>query len=174
MTPDATKKSKKLSKILRHDPGSAGLVLDKAGWCEVAKLLDALRLTQEELDFIVDNNNKKRFEYNPTKTKIRASQGHSVDVDLEYQPAAPPYYLWHGTSQETVAVIRATGIKKMSRHAVHLSEDKETAMNVAKRKGTPIALRVRAQDMERTGFVFYRSTNGVWLVDNVPPQYIEP
>src|SRR5271170_7453915 len=87
---DPTKKSRKLSKVLRHDPGSVGLVLDKAGWCDVFKLLNAMRMTQEELDFVVDNNNKKRFEYSPDKTKIRASQGHSVEVELDYQPMEPP------------------------------------------------------------------------------------
>ena len=166
-------KSRHLAKVLRHDPESMGVVLDKAGWCETPKLLDAMRMTQEELDTVVSDNNKKRFEYNHDKTKIRASQGHSIDVELEYEPCEPPEYLWHGTSNETVSVIRQIGILKMSRHAVHLSADKETALAVGKRKGTPVALRVKARCMHGEGFQFYLSTNNVWLVDHVPSKYIE-
>lgn len=173
MDPKLTvKKSKNLSKILRHDPESVGIVLDNAGWCEVSKLLVAVKMSQEELDYVVDNNNKKRFEYNQDKTKIRASQGHSVNVDLQYRPMIPPDYLWHGTSEKTLKVLLLTGINKMNRHAVHLSADLETAMMVAKRKGKPTALKVHAKAMLGEGFQFYLSTNGVWLVDHVPSKYI--
>lgn len=166
-------KGRYLTKVLRHDPGSAGLKLDKASWCEVDKLLPALKLTQQELDKIVDTDNKKRFEYDIDKKHIRASQGHSVEVDLGYKPQEPPEYLWHGTSVETVGAIRQWGLIKMTRHAVHLSADKDTALNVAKRKGTPTALKVLSKMMYGEGFQFYLSTNGVWLVDHVPAKYIE-
>lgn len=38
MRPELVRKSKLISKILRHDPGCIGLVLDKEGWCEVSAL----------------------------------------------------------------------------------------------------------------------------------------
>lgn len=166
------KKSRQLSKILRHAPDSVGLTLDSAGWCEVSKLLVAMKMIQEELDFVIENNNKKRFEYNSDKSKIRASQGHSVEVELDYKPTEPPEFLWHGTSADLVGVLKTTGISKMKRHAVHLSADKDTAIAVGKRKGIPVALKIHAGQMHKTGYKFYLSTNGVWLVDNVPPRYI--
>jgi RNA:NAD 2'-phosphotransferase (TPT1/KptA family) len=49
-------------------------------------------LSPEELDFIVANNNKKRFAFSDDKSLIRASQGHSVDIDLGYTEQQPPAY----------------------------------------------------------------------------------
>lgn len=169
-TDPLVKKSKRLSKVLRHDPDSAGIKLDSAGWTDVDKLLIAMKLTRAELDEVVATNNKKRFEYDSEENRIRASQGHSVEVDLQYEPADPPGTLWHGTSRDTLSIILKEGLKKMSRHHVHLSETLDTAWTVGKRKGKAIVVQVASAQM--TGHTFYKSTNGVWLVDSVPPEFI--
>jgi len=165
---ELTKKSKKLSYILRHDPKSASLVLDNAGWVSTSKLLTATAMTSEELDWVVANNNKKRFEFNADKTQIRASQGHSVEVDLEYEPTKPPDVLYHGTAVHFYDNIMLYGLKKMDRHHVHLSIDIKTAKTVGSRKGTPIVLEINAKQMYEQGKDFYLSTNGVWLTDYIP------
>ena len=172
MDKNIVKKSKHLSKVLRHDPGSVGVKLDTAGWTDVAKLLTAMKMSREELDEVVATNNKKRFEFDSTGKLIRASQGHSVEVDLGYTPAVPPDQLWHGTSKDAVSAIHRDGILKMNRHHVHLSADKDTAHKVGSRHGKPVVFSVRAGDMAKAGHQFFLSTNGVWLVDYVPPVYI--
>ncbi len=169
---DSVKRSKKLSKILRHNPESAGVKLDSAGWTDVTKLLLATNMTREELNEVVETNNKKRFEFDPTGTLIRASQGHSVEVDLGYSPAEPPYVLWHGTSANVIDKIRLDGICKMSRHHVHLSADKETAKKVGARHGQVVLLQIQALDMFQSGHKFFLSTNGVWLVEYIPIRFI--
>lgn len=168
------KKSKHLSKVLRHDPGSVGLTLDTAGWVSVSALLSAMRLSMEDLEQVVDGNNKKRFEFNEDKTRIRASQGHSVDVDLGYEAKTPPETLFHGTSTDLIPTLYKEGLKKMSRHHVHLSVDFPTAQVVARRRPNPIVITVLAGEMHRKGFEFYLSTNGVWLTDNVPLDFLVP
>jgi putative RNA 2'-phosphotransferase len=165
-------KSKHLSLVLRHQPESVGLTLDASGWAPVAALLPAMRMSMEELERVVADNNKKRFEFNSDKTKIRACQGHSVDVELGLEEKEPPDVLYHGTSQDFYYAIITSGLQKMQRHHVHLSADKETALIVARRRRSPIILKVDAAAMKRDGSVFYLSANGVWLVDNVPIQYI--
>lgn len=168
-------RSKHLSKILRHDPGSVGLSLDGAGWVQVSKLLTAVGWTKDDLDKIVADNNKKRFEYDETGTQIRASQGHSVDVDLGYKPQTPPEYLFHGTPRSAVEAILREGLRPMTRIHVHLSHDTATALVVAKRRpGESVILKVAAGTMAAAGHPFYLSTNGVWLAETVPPQYISP
>jgi len=129
-------------------------------------------LTQDLLDEVVADNNKKRFEYNADKTQIRASQGHSAPVDLGYTPSTPPEFLYHGTTSRFVDAIRATGLQKMRRHAVHLSQDAMTAVDVGQRHGRPVVLKVLAKDMCDAGLTFTKSTNNVWLTDNVPAEYI--
>jgi putative RNA 2'-phosphotransferase len=171
------KVSKYLSKHLRHQPERIGLTLEPGGWVLIADLLEAcernaMRVTREELEEVVAENDKKRFAFDETGTKIRANQGHSVEVDLELAPATPPDILYHGTGAGSVAVIEREGLKKMRRHHVHLSEDTETARRVGARHGKPVIFEVDTQLMRRAGFTFYRSENGVWLVDAVPARYL--
>ena len=170
--------SRFLSLILRHEPERVGLKLDDAGWASVAELLEAVNrhgvpLTMEQLKHVVTTNDKKRFAFNEDGARIRASQGHSVEVDLQFTAQIPPEILFHGTPERFVNSIRATGLNKGERHHVHLAADEVTASKVGERRGRPVILRIRSGEMHRTGHAFFRSENGVWLVDNIPPHFIE-
>jgi putative RNA 2'-phosphotransferase len=167
--------SKRMSYVLRHDPASAGVELDDAGWVSIDALLDGLGggLDRNTLAAIVATSPKQRFAISADGARIRANQGHSIPIELGYEPTEPPERLYHGTHPGAVDEIRATGIRRMSRHHVHLSVDAETATSVGSRRGKPVILAVRAGDMHRAGHAFYVSANGVWLTDEVPPQYIE-
>ena len=170
--------SKYLSYILRHKPGDAGIVLDDAGWVAVNELLSKISkkgysLTFDKLCHIVGSNDKKRFEFNEDKSMIRASQGHSIKVDLGYSPAEPPEFLFHGTAQKNLDSIRIKGLVKGKRHHVHLSQGKDTALAVGQRYGKPVLLVVLAGKMHNDGHTFNISTNNVWLTENVPVEYIQ-
>ena len=165
-----TRKSKHLSLILRHNPGSVGLTLDSSGWVPIEELVKAASMTTGELYEIVNTDQKKRYEFNGDK--IRACQGHSVEVDLGYEATQPPELLYHGTSGHFLEIILKEGLRKMDRHHVHLSADTETAIKVAKRRPLPHVLLVKARNMFIDGHTFYLSTNGVWLTDRVPVQYL--
>lgn len=170
--------SKFLSLVLRHKPETIGLQLDENGWANVEELITKCAATgriytQEDLDEIVANNDKKRFTYNEGKTRIRANQGHSIAVELNLPATEPPEWLYHGTPEKTVAAIRAEGLQKMERQHVHLSKDRETAHKVGSRRGRPSILTIRSGQMHRDGYLFYISENGVWLTDHVPAGYIE-
>jgi len=169
--------SKFLSFVLRHEPSAIGIELDAHGWVEIESLLDGCRangraLSRELLDTIVATSPKERFAISMDGRRIRANQGHSVEVDLAYAPAEPPETLFHGTVASAIDAIRANGLKKMKRHHVHLSPDEATARAVGMRRGKPIVLSIAARRMQEAGFVFYRSANGVWLVDEVPAAFI--
>ncbi|MGW0909227.1 RNA 2'-phosphotransferase [Streptomyces sp. NPDC002853] len=169
------KVSKYLSKHLRHQPERIGLTLDENGWAEIDDLVAAaaahgFRFTRAELEHVVAVNDKQRFAVEGDR--IRASQGHSVDVDLNLPPATPPAYLFHGTVVHNIAAIRAEGLRPMNRHAVHLSPDRETATRVGARRGRPVVLSVDTGAMHRDGHVFQVSANGVWLTAAVPPGYL--
>ncbi|WP_222195535.1 RNA 2'-phosphotransferase [Modestobacter italicus] len=170
--PDVVRVSKRLSHVLRHRPDAVGLTPDDAGWVPVDDLLTALRLTRAELDEVVARNDKQRFAFDDTGTRIRASQGHSIPVHLGYVAAVPPDELFHGTVERFLAAIRAQGLRPGNRHAVHLSPDVDTARAVGARRGRPVVLRVDAAAVVRDGAVFTRSANGVWLVDAVPPRHL--
>ncbi|WP_030168649.1 RNA 2'-phosphotransferase [Streptomyces sp. NRRL S-813] len=169
------KVSKYLSKHLRHQPGRIGLTLDESGWVGIDTLIAAAAahgfpFTREELDQVVATNDKQRFAIEGDR--IRASQGHSIDVDLGLPPATPPASLYHGTVARNLETIRAEGLRPMNRHDVHLSPDRETATRVGARRGRPVVLAVDASAMHRDGHVFHVSANGVWLTKAVPPRYL--
>jgi len=175
---DTKQISKFLSYVLRHKPEAIGLTLDANGWADVTVLLEKMhkhgtKIDMELLSHVVDTNSKKRFAFNDAKDRIRASQGHSLEIELGYEPLVPPEILYHGTAERNVASILKEGIRKGSRHHVHLSLDKATATNVGGRHGKPVLLEVMALQMHNDGYEFFLSENGVWLTDGVPTGYVK-
>ncbi|GGU81453.1 putative RNA 2'-phosphotransferase [Streptomyces albospinus] len=167
--------SKYLAKHLRHEPERIGIVLDAQGWVPVTELIEAAErhgfpFSRAELEAVVAGSDKQRYALEGGR--IRANQGHSVRVDLGLPPAVPPGRLFHGTVARSVAAIREQGLRPMSRHAVHLSPDRETATRVGARRGKAVVLTVDAAAMHRKGHVFRVSANGVWLTDRVPPEFL--
>lgn len=174
-----TRISKTLSYHLRHRPDELGLTLGPGGWVAVDELLGALArrgkpVSRAELDEVVARNPKQRFAFDESGTRIRANQGHSVAVDLELAPTEPPAALYHGTGERSAAAILREGLRRQRRHHVHLSADIETATSVGARHGRPVVFQVDAAAMRAAGHTFYRSANGVWLVDAVPPEFLRP
>lgn len=174
---ETTRLSKFLSLVLRHQPEAIGLTLDENGWTDVTVLLQKLKtkgfnVDRTALQHVVATNNKKRFAFNEEETKIRASQGHSINVDLGYEESMPPTILYHGTAQKNAASIRQNGLIKQSRQHVHLSKDVETAITVGQRHGAPVVFEVLAEAAHRNGHAFYLSANGVWLTEEVPAKYL--
>ncbi|MBG1265114.1 RNA 2'-phosphotransferase [Nostoc sp. WHI] len=169
--------SKFLSLVLRHQPEAIGLTLDDAGWANVAELIKLSNnhnraLTLALLQEVVANNDKKRFAFSSDGSKIRASQGHSVAVELELPVTKPPEVLYHGTATRFVESIKQQGLLPGSRQHVHLSADHATAVKVGQRHGKPFVLEVAAKQMQEAGHKFYHSENAVWLVVAVPVQFI--
>lgn len=179
MTDKETKQASKfLSLILRHEPERVGLTLGEGGWVGVDELLAAVNrhgtpLNLDQLKHIVATSDKKRFAFSEDGRRIRANQGHSVEVDLQYEPQTPPEVLYHGTAMRFLESIRRDGLSRMERHDVHLSAETKMTMQVGGRHGKPVLLIIRAGEMHRAGHVFRCSANGVWLVPQVPPQFIE-
>ena len=173
----ATRLSRFLSLHLRHQPAAIGLTLQEGGWVNIADLLAAsaahhMPISRDELTEIVAGRDKQRFAFDDAGLRIRAQQGHSVEVDLQLLPSVPPAVLYHGTAPAALPAIRREGLQKMERHHVHLSPDVETARRVGVRRGHPIILTIDAAAMHAAGVVFYESGNGVWLVEQVPPQFL--
>ncbi len=174
---ERTRRSKFLSLLLRHEPEKIGLKLDSAGWAEVDALLAGMAahgkpMSRQTLLELVASSPKQRFALSDDGLRIRASQGHSVDVELGYLACEPPEQLFHGTVAAAMSAIESEGLSKMGRHHVHLSGDRETATKVGQRRGVAIVLVVAARSMTDQGYIFYRSENGVWLTGWVPRKFL--
>lgn len=176
------KVSKFLSYVLRHKPQSIGISLLKGGWVSVTELLEKTNEHSAKNGFILDTNllslvvaedNKGRYSFSEDKKLIRANQGHSLEVDLGLKNVVPPLNLYHGTVEKVLPLIKKGGLLPMSRHAVHLSKDIETAKIVGSRRGEAVILVVDSKSMFADGYKFQCSENGVWLTSEVPPRYIK-
>ena len=170
--------SKYISYLLRHCPEDGDLTLDKEGYCYTEDLVKAVEkkfgeFTLRDLEEIVATDEKKRYSFNNTHYMIRANQGHSTkQVDITFKAATPPDVLYHGTADRFYFSILEKGILPMNRQFVHLSKDEETARKVGKRHGKEVVLKVNCKEMVEDGYPFFISDNGVYLVPNVPPQYL--
>lgn len=169
--------SRYLCLILRHKPETIGISLDEHGWANVKELIEGVnkthKLDMKLLEEIVATDEKQRYSFNEDKTKIRANQGHSINVDVELEEVEPPEYLWHGTGEKYIESIKETGLIPKSRLYVHMSDSYGTAILVGARHGKPKVLCVKSGQMYTDGYKFYRSKNGVWLTKFVPVEYLE-
>ena len=169
--------SRLITRGLRHAPGILGVQLDAQGWVAVETLLAGLAerrrpLTHDELVQIVRENDKQRLTLSEDGKRVRAAQGHTVEVDLGLANCTPPALLYHGTVSKSLPAIRSEGLRPMKRHAVHLSSTVSTAFKVGERRGPPVILVIDAHRMALKGHRFSVSENGVWLAEAVPVQYI--
>jgi len=168
------RKEKLLARVLRHEkPEESGV--DKNGWMAVDAILSRLEITPAELQEIIRKSNKQRFEMDERGSRVRARQGHSIDVDVELEKRIPPLTLYHGTNEEAARRILIEGLLPMKRNHVHLSPDITTAELVGRRKkGKLVVLRINARKAhDDNATSFYLARNGVWLASRITPEYIE-
>lgn len=170
--------SKFLSYVLRHNPDAVGLTLAPGGWADVDALIDRARaeghsLSRPRIKHVIAAGDKRRFTLSEDESMIRANYGHSIDVDLDLEPTAPPNRLYHGTAKRALPSIREDGLQPQSRQYVHLSSTQEEATAVGRRHGEPVVITVNAQALDEDGHTLYRSTDAVWLTPRVPARYLE-
>jgi putative RNA 2'-phosphotransferase len=179
MSKQDTEVSKFLSYVLRHEPQAIGLTLDQEGWADIGALIDGARQSGRLLDAdliraVVASSDKKRFAISDDGLRIRAVQGHSTaSVAITYAEKVPPEFLYHGTATRFLDSILKEGLKPGERQHVHLSEDVQTATTVGQRYGKPVVLKIEALRMHQQGFKFFQAENGVWLVCQVLPSFMD-
>lgn len=170
--------SKFLSFVLRHEPQAIGLSLDSEGWADIDSLIAGANqtgksLSRDLIQHVVNTSDKKRFSISEDGQRIRAAQGHSTNsVSISYPEKQPPEILYHGTAIRFLESILKEGLKPGERQYVHLSEDEQTAVTVGKRYGKPVVLKIEALRMHQQGFKFFQAENGVWLVNQIPVDFL--
>lgn len=166
-----------LSLVLRHKPEVIGLALDNQGYLKLDDLIDGINKSGREVELqtildIVNSDDKKRYSLSEDNSKIRASQGHSIPVDLSLANGIPSGQLFHGTAERFKESIETTGLVKAGREYVHLSENIETAISVGSRRGKPVVFLVDHKKMLEDGHELWISENNVWLSENIPTKYL--
>ena len=171
--------SRFLAYVLRHHPEEVGLTLDERGAVDLDALAAALQaqgdhesVTRDALVALATTGGAaQRFEI--TGNLIRARYGHSFAQAIQYEPAEPPEFLFHGTAPSGAEQIVAEGLKAGERQRVHLSIDTPAAREVGRRRcPDPVIFRVDTAAARQAGIQFYRAGPAVWLSDDIPPAYL--
>jgi putative RNA 2'-phosphotransferase len=178
MSRTKTKDSIFLSLVLRHKPDLVGIKIEDGGWVEVKSLLAKCEefgrnISFEVLKEIVETDLKQRYSFKDDFQYIRANQGHSIDVDMQFRPTLPPLTLFHGTAEKNIEPIKKLGILRGERQFVHMTKDLNVAKASGARHGDPAVLKVDSSRMMNDGYDFYCSENNVWLTEHVPYKYVE-
>ena len=162
------KKSKRLAYLLRHSD-----LPDYNGWAKISEVLGNLGVSLQDLQQIVESDNKGRFQFSEDKSSVRALYGHSIDVNLGLEPTIPPPVLYHGTAEKYIDSIMKEGLRPRKRNFVHLSETIDMAKHVGTRHGNPVVLSIDIEAMIRAGYKFYKAQNGIWLTGDILPNFLK-
>ncbi|MFQ5867446.1 MAG: RNA 2'-phosphotransferase [bacterium] len=168
--------SKLISYILRHHPQKYGLSLDRYGFAKLKEVVRAISqkkkwVGEEDIRRVVEESGKKRFEIR--ENKIRATYGHTIEVEQISLEVEPPEVLFHGTSRRKVEAILKDGLQPMKRQYVHLCQTEQEAYRVGRRKDTnPVILQIRARDAFCEGIKF-RRCGSVYIAKEIPGKFIK-
>lgn len=162
------KESKRLAYLLRHSN-----LPNHKGWIKVDVVQNELGVSLLDIQKIVHEDTKGRFEFSEDKSSVRALYGHSIDVNLGLEPTIPPPVLYHGTAEKYVDSIMKEGLRPRKRNFVHLSETMDMAKQVGTRHGSPVVLSIDIEAMIRAGYKFYKAQNGIWLTEDILPKFLK-
>lgn len=167
---DLVRCSKRVSWLLRHGAAEQGLAMDAAGWVAIADVLRALSMSRGQLDAVVAQNDKKRFEI--SGSMIRACQGHSIanvtadGLEASWKPYESAGPVFHGTSIEAAFSISKEGITSQARSHVHLAPSRQS--KVGKRWNVDLLLVIDPARVRAHGITLFESPNGVVLAREIP------
>ena len=160
--------SKRLAYLLRHSK-----LPNHKGWIKVDVVQNELGVSLLDIQKIVYEDTKGRFEFSEDKSSVRALYGHSIDVNLGLEPTTPPPVLYHGTAEKYIDSIMKEGLRPRKRNFVHLSETMDMAKQVGTRHGSPVVLSIDIEAMIRAGYKFYKAQNGIWLTGDILPNFLK-
>ncbi|XP_061173981.1 uncharacterized protein LOC133183065 isoform X2 [Saccostrea echinata] len=177
--------SKKLSFILRHGAEKMGFKFMPGGFLWVDDILrrnEYQRFTVEDVKYVVATNDKKRFtlEEENGHLKIRANQGHSVEVEgLELTPitnAKEAPDVIHGTYFSSWEIIKEQGLHKMNRNHIHFAagEPGENGVISGMRSSCEVIIKINMEKALESGLKFFRSANNVILCSGDENGFIRP
>ena len=168
------KMSRYASYLLRHN--HQDLEMDRQGFVSLERLLDKIQkrfpVDKKLIVEALEESDRRRFEI--VRDRIRALYGHTIPVELELKEDKTVQKLYHGTTSDAACEILRRGLRPMKRQWVHLSPNIELAVRVGlRRTDNPVILEIDAEAARKSGVIFYRATNAVYLSAHIVPEYVK-
>jgi len=164
---------------LRHFPDKFGLSMDEQGFVPMRGFISAMKknnpryhwLRPHHIIALIETDPKGR--YQSSNDLIRATYGHSLDLDLRLPTDNIPDHLYYPTTEEETDIVLETGLKPSDRKLVHLSKTYADAFNAGKvRTDTPIILEIDAKGVIEEGMQIQRATRTIYLVQEIPAKFL--
>jgi putative RNA 2'-phosphotransferase len=168
-----------LTGILRHFPDRYGLTMEPQGWVSLPQIVRAVSqrhpayhwLRVQHLVAIAETDAKGRYEVRDDR--VRATYGHTVEVDLDLPTENIPERLYFPVTPDEATIVLEVGLKPSDRKRVHLSKTAEDARAAGSvRTPEPVILEVDVRRAQDSGLVIMRAGKTVFLVDQVPAEYL--
>lgn len=168
-----------LTGILRHFPDRYQLAIDPRGWVSLPQIVHAVSqkhpayhwLRTQHLVAIAETDPKGRYEVRDDR--IRATYAHTVEVELDLPTENIPDQLYYPVTEAEVAIVLEVGLKPSDRRKVHLSRTARDAHSAGSvRTPQPVLLEVDARRARADGIVIMQAGKTVFLVDQIPSQYL--
>ncbi len=165
--------------VLRHFPERYGVEMDKNGWVDLRDFITALQLKNRRFKFIkphhiiglVETDAKGRYQFR--EGKLRATYGHSLDVEMDLPTHDVPEALYYPATPDECGVLLEAGLMPSDRKMVHLSASPESAMEAGKvRVANPIILVVDAKAATLSGVVIMKAGKTVYTTKEVPAEFL--
>ena len=178
---EANALSRKMTAALRHSPDKFGLNMDKHGWVKISELASALKkirrlrwINPSHIIAVAFTDPKGRFHVDSDRGLIRASYGHTIEIDISDYPDANDYeYLYYPATEEEVDIILISGLKPSERSFIHLSTTLEQAISAGRvHTDDPIILVVDVKRAMEDGVVIKKASPYICIAKEVPAKYI--
>jgi putative RNA 2'-phosphotransferase len=165
---------------LRHFPEKFGLKMDEQGFVPMRDFIFAIKkynpryhwLRPHHIIALMETDPKGRYQC--SNDLIRATYGHSLELDLRLPTDNIPDFLYYPTTPEETDIILETGLKPSDRKLIHLSKTYSNAFNAGKvRTDAPVILEIDVRALEQAGFEVMKAARTVYLAKEVPPEFLK-
>jgi len=171
--------SRILAGALRHFPEKFGLMMDGKGWVDISSLIDAIGtgrsgfnwLKVHHIEALVSTDPRGRYQIDGGM--IRATYGHTIDVNLDDLPIAEIDEFFYPVTEEEIDIILEGGLHPIDRKKVHLSGSIEKATEAGKvRTEDPLILKIDGKKAKKAGLKIYQAGKDVFITDAIDAKFI--
>jgi putative RNA 2'-phosphotransferase len=164
---------------LRHFPEKLGLMMDGHGWVDISSFIEALGTSRSGFDWLRVHHiealatTDPRGRYQIDGGMIRATYGHTIDVNLDDLPIADLDEYFYPVTEEEADIIIEGGLHPTDRKKVHLSGSIEKAIEAGTvRTEDPLILKVDGIKAKKDGIKIYHAGIDVYVAEEIDAKYI--
>ena len=171
--------SRIIAGALRHFPEKLGLIMDGRGWIDLSSLIESIGtgrsgfnwLRPHHIEALVYTDPRGRYQIDGGM--IRATYGHTIDVNPDDLPISDLKEFFYPVTEEELDIVVEGGLHPTDRSKVHLSGSIEKAMEAGRvRTEKPMILKISGDKAKKDGIKIYEAGKDVFITDDIDAKYL--